>query len=62
MFALCDLNKFYASIIRVFMPEYENVPVMVLSNNDQCNICFSPGPLSSDLGIKMGTPVLKSST
>lgn len=59
MFALCDLNKFYASIIRVFMPEYENVPVMVLSNNDQCNICFSPGPLSSDLGIKMGTPVFE---
>ena len=47
MFALCDLNKFYASIIRVFMPEYENVPVMVLSNNEQCNICFSPGPKSS---------------
>ena len=59
MKALCDLNKFYASIIRVFMPELANVPVMVLSNNDQCNICFSPGPLSTDLGIKMGTPVFE---
>lgn len=41
------------------MPEYENVPIMVLSNNDQCNICFSPGPLGSDLGIEMGTPVFE---
>ena len=59
MFILCDLNKFYANIIRVFMPELANVPIMVLSNNDQCNICFSPGHLKSDLGIKMGTPVFE---
>jgi len=59
MFAHCDLNKFYANIIRAFMPELVDKPVMVLSNNDQCNICFSPGPLNSDLGIKMGTPIFE---
>lgn len=37
MFVLCDLNKFYASIIRMFKPELKDVPIMVLSNNDQCN-------------------------
>ena len=59
MFALCDLNKFYANIIRVFMPEYAGRPIIILSNNDGCNICYSPGDLKVDLPIKMGTPVFQ---
>ncbi len=59
MYALCDLNKFYASILRVFMPELEGKPVLVLSNNDGCNICYSPGNLKIDLPIEMGTPIFE---
>lgn len=59
MLAHCDLNKFYASIIRIFMPELEGKPVIVLSNNDGCNICYSPGDLKADLPIKMGTPIFE---
>lgn len=59
MYAHCDLNKFYASIIRVFMPELEGKPVIVLSNNDGCNICYSPGNLSVELPIEMGTPIFE---
>lgn len=59
MYVHCDLNKFYASIIRVFMPELEGKPIIVLSNNDGCNICYSPGDLKVDLGIKMGTPIFE---
>jgi len=58
MFALCDLNKFYASIIRVFKPELEG-PIIVLSNNDGCSICYSPGNLKVDLPIEMGTPIFQ---
>ncbi len=59
MYVHCDLNKFYASIIRVFMPELEGKPIIILSNNDGCNICYSPGDLKVDLGIKMGTPIFE---
>ncbi len=34
MFALVDCNNFYASCERVFRPELEGRPVVVLSNND----------------------------
>lgn len=34
LFALVDCNNFYCSVIRVFHPELNNVPVVVLSNND----------------------------
>jgi len=59
IFAHCDLNKFYANIIRVFMPEYAGRPIIILSNNDGCNICYSPGDLKVDLPITMGTPVFQ---
>ena len=32
--ALVDGNNFYVSCERVFDPQLENVPVVVLSNND----------------------------
>ena len=41
IFALVDCNNFYVSCERVFQPFLDNVPVLVLSNNDGCAI----GPL-----------------
>lgn len=54
MFALCDCNNFYASCERVFKPSINNLPVVVLSNNDGCVIARSQE--AKDLGIKMGVP------
>ncbi|MFT3994835.1 MAG: Y-family DNA polymerase [Dysgonomonas sp.] len=54
MFALVDCNNFYASCERVFRPDYRNVPIVVLSNNDGCVIARSNE--SKKLGIKMGVP------
>jgi DNA polymerase V len=53
-FALVDCNSFYVSCERVFRPELEGVPVVVLSNNDGCVIARSNE--AKALGIKMGTP------
>ncbi|RDV14299.1 Y-family DNA polymerase [Pontibacter diazotrophicus] len=53
-FALVDCNSFYVSCERVFRPELEDVPVVVLSNNDGCVIARSKE--AKALGIKMGTP------
>lgn len=53
-FALIDCNSFYVSCERVFRPELEGVPVVVLSNNDGCVIARSDE--AKALGIKMGTP------
>lgn len=38
VFALADANSFYASCEKVFRPELEGKPVVVLSNNDGCVI------------------------
>ena len=38
MFALCDVNAFYASCETVFRPDLWGKPVVVLSNNDGCVI------------------------
>lgn len=42
MFALADINSFYASCEKVFRPDLRNEPVIVLSNNDGCVIA-QPG-------------------
>ena len=42
MFALADINSFYASCEKVFRPDLRNEPVIVLSNNDGCVIARSP--------------------
>jgi len=52
MFAIIDINNFYASCERVFNPKLQNKPVVVLSNNDGCIIARSSEAKS--LGIKMG--------
>ncbi|MBU0753273.1 MAG: Y-family DNA polymerase [Gammaproteobacteria bacterium] len=52
--ALVDGNNFYVSCERVFNPKLENVPVVVLSNNDGCAVARSNEVKA--LGVKMGTP------
>ncbi|MFD0750630.1 Y-family DNA polymerase [Mucilaginibacter calamicampi] len=54
VFALIDGNNFYASCERVFNPSLNNVPIVVLSNNDGCVIARSNEAKS--FGIKMGAP------
>ncbi|WP_299380578.1 Y-family DNA polymerase [uncultured Kiloniella sp.] len=50
--ALVDVNNFYASCERVFRPELEGVPIVVLSNNDGCVIARSEE--AKNLGYKIG--------
>ena len=57
MFALVDGNNFYVSCERVFQPELNGKPVVVLSNNDGCIVARSNEVKA--LGIKMGEPVFK---
>ena len=57
MFALIDCNNFYASCERVFQPELNEKPLIVLSNNDGCVIARSQE--AKKLGISMGVPVFK---
>lgn len=54
MFALADVNSFYASCEKVFRPDLRTKPVVVLSNNDGCVIARSKE--AKQLGIKMGVP------
>lgn len=54
MIALVDCNNFYASCERAFNPNWNNRPVVVLSNNDGCVIARSNE--AKALGIKMGVP------
>ncbi|MBF9224049.1 Y-family DNA polymerase [Hymenobacter ruricola] len=54
MYALVDCNNFYVSCERVFAPQLEKRPVVVLSNNDGCLISRSQE--AKDLGLKMGEP------
>jgi len=57
VFALVDCNNFYASCERLFKPELEGKPVVVLSNNDGCIIARSNE--AKALGIPMGAPYFK---
>lgn len=56
MFALCDVNSFYASCETVFRPDLKGRPVVVLSNNDGCVIARSAEAKSF---VKMGEPYFK---
>ena len=55
MFALADCNNFFVSCERVFRPDLEGKPVVVLSGNDGCVISRSNE--AKALGIKMGAPL-----
>ena len=57
MFALADCNNFFASCERVFRPDLEGKPVIVLSNNDGCAVARSNE--AKALGIPMGAPLFK---
>ncbi len=57
MFALADCNNFYASCERVFRPDLQGKPIIVLSSNDGCAIARSNE--AKALGIRMGDPYFK---
>lgn len=57
MFALIDCNNFYASCERVFRPELNGKPVVILSNNDGCVIARSNE--AKALKIPMGAPAFE---
>ncbi len=57
MFALVDVNSFYASCETVFRPDLYGRPVVVLSNNDGCVIARSRE--AKEVGIPMGAPYFK---
>ncbi len=57
MFALVDVNSFYASCETIFRPDLRGRPVVVLSNNDGCVIARNAE--AKRLEIKMGAPYFK---
>ena len=54
MYGIADLDNCYVSCERVFRPDLEGVPVVVLSNNDGCVVARSNE--AKAMGIKEGTP------
>ena len=54
MKAIVDCNNFYCSCERLFKPQLENKPVVVLSNNDGCIISRSDE--AKKLGVAMADP------
>ncbi len=57
VFALVDCNNFFASCERIFRPDLEGKPVVVLSSNDGCAVARSNE--AKALGIPMGAPAFK---
>jgi DNA polymerase V len=57
MYAVVDCNSFYCSCERVFRPELNNKPVVVLSNNDGCIISRSDE--AKKIGVEMTGPYFK---
>jgi DNA polymerase V len=57
MFALVDCNNFYVSCERVFRPDLNGKPVVVLSNNDGCVVSRSNE--AKAIGIPMGAPAFE---
>lgn len=57
MYALADCNNFFVSCERLFRPDLNGRPVLVLSNNDGCVIARSNE--TKALGIKMGDPFFR---
>lgn len=54
MYGIVDCDNCYVSCERVFRPDLNGVPVVVLSNNDGCVVARSNE--AKKLGIKAGTP------
>lgn len=57
LFALIDCNNFFVSCERVFRPDLEGKPVVVLSSNDGCVVARSNEARA--IGIPMGAPAFK---
>ncbi|ATF49832.1 DNA polymerase V subunit UmuC [Citrobacter werkmanii] len=57
MFALVDVNSFYASCETAFRPDLKGRPVVVLSNNDGCVIARNAE--AKAIGVKMGDPYFR---
>ncbi|MGY9176195.1 Y-family DNA polymerase [Citrobacter freundii] len=57
MFALVDVNSFYASCETAFRPDLKGRPVVVLSNNDGCVIARNAE--AKRAGVKMGDPYFR---
>ena len=57
IFALVDCNNFFVSCERIFRPDLEGKPVVVLSSNDGCAVARSNE--AKALGIPMGAPAFK---
>lgn len=57
VYAMVDCNNFYASCERVFNPDLEGKPIVILSNNDGCVIARSEE--AKKLDIPMGAPAFK---
>ena len=57
LLALCDCNNFFVSCERLFRPDLEGRPVVVLSIND--GVIISRSNEAKTLGIKMGEPYFR---
>ncbi len=57
IFALIDCNNFFVSCERLFRPDLEGKPCVVLSSNDGCAVARSNE--AKALGIPMGAPAFK---
>ncbi len=57
IFALIDCNNFFVSCQKLFRPDLEGRPVIVLSSNDGCAVARSNE--AKALGIPMGAPAFK---
>lgn len=57
VFALIDCNNFFVSCERLFRPDLEGKPVVVLSSNDGCVVARSNE--AKALGISMAAPAFK---
>jgi DNA polymerase V len=63
MIAIVDCNSFYCSCERLFRPDLENKPVVVLSNNDGCIISRSDEAKAFGVGMAgpyfMAKPIIE---
>jgi DNA polymerase V len=57
IFALVDCNNFFVSCERIFRPDLDGKPVVVLSSNDGCAVARSNE--AKALGIPMAAPAFK---
>lgn len=57
IFALIDCNNFFVSCERLFRPDLQGKPVVVLSSNDGCVVARSNE--AKRLGVPMGAPAFK---